>query len=91
MAIEEGLQLAQPENVVARRIFRQAAFHKIFRKIACRLRRSFGGRDEIVFFQPFDDALQGIAALGVDYVSSGALTHSAGILDLSMKHLKVFD
>ena len=37
------------------------------------------------------DALQGIAALGVDYVSSGALTHSAGILDLSMKHLKVFD
>lgn len=35
--------------------------------------------------------LQGIAALGVDYVSSGALTHSAGILDLSMKHLKVFD
>lgn len=36
-------------------------------------------------------ALQGIAALGVDYVSSGALTHSAGILDLSMKHLKVFD
>ena len=37
------------------------------------------------------DALQGIAALGVDYVSSGALTHSVGILDLSMKHLKVFD
>lgn len=37
------------------------------------------------------DALQGIAALGVDYVSSGTLTHSAGILDLSMKHLKVFD
>lgn len=37
------------------------------------------------------DALQGIAALGVDYVSSGALTHSAGILDLSMKHLKVLD
>lgn len=37
------------------------------------------------------DALQDIAALGVDYVSSGALTHSAGILDLSMKHLKVLD
>ena len=61
MAIEEVLQFTQPENVVARRIFRQAAFHEIFRKIACRLRRSFGGRDEIVFFQPFDDALQGIA------------------------------
>lgn len=37
------------------------------------------------------DVLQDIAALGVDYVSSGALTHSAGILDLSMKHLKVLD
>ena len=37
------------------------------------------------------DVVQGIAALGVDYVSSGALTHSAGILDLSMKHLKVLD
>ena len=61
MSVEEVLQFTQPENVVARRIFRQAAFHEIFRKIACRLRRSFGGRDEIVFFQPFDDALQGIA------------------------------
>ncbi|MDI9590739.1 MAG: carboxylating nicotinate-nucleotide diphosphorylase [Acidobacteriota bacterium] len=28
--------------------------------------------------------------LGVDYVSSGALTHSAPILDLSLKHLRVF-
>ena len=27
--------------------------------------------------------------LGVDYVSSGALTHSAPILDLSLKHLTV--
>ena len=27
------------------------------------------------------------AALGVDYISSGALTHSAPILDLSLKHL----
>ena len=25
--------------------------------------------------------------VGVDYVSSGALTHSAPILDLSLKHL----
>ena len=32
-----------------------------------------------------------IAALGVDYVSSGALTHSAPILDISLKHLKVTD
>lgn len=27
-------------------------------------------------------------ALGVDYISSGALTHSAPVLDLSLKHLK---
>ena len=30
-----------------------------------------------------------LADLGVDYVSSGALTHSAPILDLSLKHLTV--
>ena len=30
-----------------------------------------------------------LADLGVDYVSSGALTHSAPILDLSLKHLRV--
>ena len=29
------------------------------------------------------------ADLGVDVVSCGALTHSAGILDLSLKHLEV--
>ena len=28
---------------------------------------------------------------GVDFVSSGALTHSAPILDLSMKHLRPLD
>ncbi|MBE6468515.1 MAG: carboxylating nicotinate-nucleotide diphosphorylase [Coriobacteriaceae bacterium] len=32
-----------------------------------------------------------IADLGVDFISSGALTHSAGILDLSMKHLRLRD
>ena len=32
-----------------------------------------------------------IADLGVDFVSSGALTHSAGILDVSMKHLRMLD
>lgn len=36
-------------------------------------------------------SLRAIAGLGVDFVSSGALTHSAGILDLSMKHLRVLD
>ncbi len=33
--------------------------------------------------------MQALVDLGVDYVSSGALTHSAGILDLSMKHLRL--
>lgn len=33
--------------------------------------------------------IQNIVDLGVDYVSSGALTHSAPILDLSLKHLRV--
>ena len=32
-----------------------------------------------------------ITDLGVDYVSSGALTHSAPILDISLKQLKVLD
>ena len=30
-----------------------------------------------------------IAQVGVDYVSSGALTHSAPVLDISLKHLKL--
>ncbi len=32
-----------------------------------------------------------ITELGVDYVSSGALTHSAPILDVSLKHLRVLE
>ena len=35
--------------------------------------------------------VQAIADLGIDFVSSGALTHSAGILDVSMKHLRMLD
>lgn len=35
--------------------------------------------------------LSALADLGVDYISSGALTHSAPILDLSLKHLRVLD
>ena len=35
--------------------------------------------------------IRALADLGVDYISSGALTHSAGILDLSMKHLTMLD
>lgn len=33
--------------------------------------------------------IETITRLGVDYVSSGALTHSAPILDISLKHLRV--
>jgi nicotinate-nucleotide pyrophosphorylase (carboxylating) len=32
-----------------------------------------------------------ITSLGVDFVSSGALTHSAPILDISLKHLTVLE
>lgn len=32
-----------------------------------------------------------ITGLGVDFVSSGALTHSAPILDISLKHLKILE
>lgn len=35
------------------------------------------------------ERLHGLVDLGVDYVSSGALTYAAPILDLSLKHLKV--
>lgn len=35
--------------------------------------------------------IEKITAIGVDYVSSGALTHSAPILDISLKHLKVLE
>ena len=35
--------------------------------------------------------VQVIADLGIDFVSSGALTHSAGILDVSLKHLRMLD
>ena len=35
--------------------------------------------------------IENITAIGVDYVSSGALTHSAPILDISLKHLKALE
>ena len=37
------------------------------------------------------DRVRELADLGVDVISSGALTHSAGILDLSLKHLRMLD
>ena len=33
--------------------------------------------------------IRALADLGVDFISSGALTHSAPILDLSLKHLRM--
>jgi len=35
-----------------------------------------------------EQRLKEIASIGVDYVSSGALTHSSGILDISMKNMR---
>lgn len=35
-----------------------------------------------------EERLREIAEIGVDYVSSGALTHSCGILDISMKNMR---
>lgn len=37
------------------------------------------------------DNIEMLINIGVDYISSGALTHSAPILDLSLKNLRVFD
>ena len=37
------------------------------------------------------DNIRAITDTGVDYVSSGALTHSAPILDISLKHLRVLE
>lgn len=34
------------------------------------------------------DTIEEVAETGVDYISSGALTHSYKVLDLSMKNLK---
>lgn len=49
-----------------------------------------GDRAETECSGNVDEArLASIASIGVSYVSSGALTHSAGIIDLSMKHLEV--
>ena len=35
--------------------------------------------------------VRSIIDLGIDFVSSGALTHSSPILDVSMKHLRLLD
>lgn len=51
-----------------------------------------GGRAQTEVSGNIDvEQLEEVAKLGVDFVSSGALTHSAGILDLSLKHLRVLE
>ena len=35
------------------------------------------------------ESIEKIKDTGVDYISSGALTHSAPILDFSLKHLQI--
>ena len=35
------------------------------------------------------ERLKELADAGVDYISCGALTHSAPVLDFSMKHLRI--
>ena len=37
------------------------------------------------------ERLEELSEIGLDYISSGALTHSATILDFSLKHLKVIE
>ena len=37
------------------------------------------------------EKIEAIRDLDVDYISSGALTHSSPILDISLKHLKPAD
>ena len=52
--------------------------------------RIIDGRAEVEVSGNVDaERLRGLVDLGVDYVSSGALTYAAPILDLSLKHLRV--
>jgi nicotinate-nucleotide pyrophosphorylase (carboxylating) len=49
-----------------------------------------GGKAEIeVSGNVTKENIKKLTTLGVDYISSGALTHSAPILDISLKNLHV--
>ena len=52
------------------------------------VRRAKGRAETEISGNVTQENLQRYVSLGVDYISSGALTHSAPILDLSLKHLK---
>ena len=52
------------------------------------VRRARGRAETEISGNVTQENLQRYVSLGVDYISSGALTHSAPILDLSLKHLK---
>ena len=48
-----------------------------------------GGKAEVELSGNFTlENIERIRGIGADFVSCGALTHSAPILDLSLKHLK---
>ena len=47
--------------------------------------------NEVTAEKRIKENIETITKLGVDYVSSGALTHSAPILDISLKHLHPID
>lgn len=51
------------------------------------VRRAKGRAETEISGNVTRENLEKYVALGVDYISSGALTHSAPILDLSLKHL----
>ncbi|WBW50524.1 carboxylating nicotinate-nucleotide diphosphorylase [Peptoniphilus equinus] len=51
-----------------------------------------GGRSKVELSGNINlDNVANYRGLGADFISSGAITHSAKILDLSMKHLKVIE
>lgn len=54
--------------------------------------KAIGGRAKVEASGNVDaQNIRALADLGVDFISSGALTHSAPILDLSLKHLRMLD
>ena len=54
--------------------------------------KDIGGRAKVEASGNVDaQNIRALADLGVDFISSGALTHSAPILDLSLKHLRMLD
>ena len=77
-AVEAGADIIMLDNMDHARMERAIAL------IAGRAKTEVSGNVDA-------NNIRALADLGVDYISSGALTHSAPILDLSLKHLKMLD